>query len=73
MSPQEFEGTYIAFGFDEDRTWVGSTKASLRIKLGESADECVGTAKSLTRDLDDKTPRSGESKLQGRRIQVEFH
>ena len=71
VSPQEFEATYIAFRFDEDRKWVGSTKTTLRIKLGESADEFVGTAKSLTRDLDDKTLRSGESKLQGRRIQVE--
>ena len=71
LTPQEFEATYIAFRFDEDRKWVGSTKTTLRIKLGESSDEFVGTAKSLTRDLDDKTLRSGESKLQGRRIQVE--
>ena len=71
LSPQEFEATYIALRFDEDRKWVGSTKTTLRIKLGESADEFVGTAKSLTLDLDDKTLRSGESKLQGRRIQVE--
>lgn len=71
LTPQEFEATYIAFRFDEDRKWVGSTKTTLRIKLGESAHEFVGTAKSLTRDLDDKTLRSGESKLQGRRIQVE--
>ena len=71
LSPQEFEATYIALRFDEDRKWVGSTKTTLRIKLGESVDEFVGTAKSLTLDLDDKTLRSGESKLQGRRIQVE--
>ena len=71
LTPQEFEATYIAFRFDEDRKWVGSTKTTIRIKLGASVDEFVGTAKSLTRDLDDKTLRSGESKLQGRRIQVE--
>lgn len=71
LTPQEFEATYIALRFDEDRKWVGSTKTTLRIKLGESADEFIGTAKSLTRDLDDKTLRSGESKLQGKRIQVE--
>ena len=71
LTPQEFEATYIAFRFDEDRKWVGSTKTTIRIKLGASVDEFVGTAKSLTRDLDDKTLGSGESKLQGRRIQVE--
>ena len=71
LTPQEFEATYIAFRFDEDRKWVGSTKTTIRIKLGESPDEFVGTAKSLTRDLDDKILRSGESKLQGKRIQVE--
>ena len=71
LTPQEFEATYIAFRFDEDHKWVGSTKTTIRIKLGASVDEFVGTAKSLTRDLDDKTLGSGESKLQGRRIQVE--
>jgi hypothetical protein len=71
LAPQEFEATYIAFRFDEDRKWVGSTKTTLRIKLGESADEFTGTAKSLTRDLDDKTLRSGESNLHGRRISVD--
>lgn len=71
LSPQEFEATYIAFRFDDDRKWVGSTKTTLRIKLGESPDEFIGTAKSLTRDLEDKTLRSGESKLQGKRIQVD--
>ena len=71
LTSHEFEATYIAFRFDEDRKWVGSTKTTLRIKLGESSDEFVGTAKSLTRDLDDKTLRSAKSKLQGRRIQVE--
>ena len=71
LTPQEFEATYIAFRFDDDRKWVGSTKTTLRIKLGESPDEFVGTAKSLTRDLEDKTLRSGESKLQGKRIQVD--
>ena len=71
LTPQEFEATYIAFRFDEDRKWVGSTKTTLRIKLGESSDEFVGTARSHTRDLDDKILGSAESKLLGRRIQVE--
>ena len=71
LTLREFEATYIAFRFDEDRKWVGSTKTTLRIKLGESPNEFIGTAKSVVRDLDDKALGGGESKLEGRRIQVE--
>jgi hypothetical protein len=71
LTPYEFEATYIAFRFDENRNWVGSTKTTLRVKLGDSPNEFIGAAKSVTRDLDDKALRVGESKLVGRRIQVE--
>ena len=71
LTPHEFEATYIAFRFDENRKWVGSTKTTLRIKLGESPNEFIGTAKAVVRDLDDKALGGGESKLEGRRIQVE--
>ena len=71
LTPHEFEGTYIAFRFDENRSWVGSTKTTLRIKLGDSPNEFIGTTKSVTRDLDDKALRVGEAKLEGRRILVE--
>jgi hypothetical protein len=71
VSAQEFEATYIAFRFDDSRNWVGSTKTMLRIKLGASTNEFTGTAKSSVRDLDDKLLRVGESKLDGRRIQVD--
>lgn len=71
LTPSEFEATYIAFRFDEGRNWVGSTKTTLRVKLGNSPNEFSGSAKSVTRDLEDKELRVGESKLAGRRIQVE--
>ena len=71
LTPQDFEATYIAFRFDETRKWVGSTKTTLRIKLGESPNEFTGTAKAVVRDLDDKVTGGGESKLEGKRIQVE--
>lgn len=71
LTPNEFEATYIALRFDENRNWVGSTKTMLRIKLGDSPNEFIGTTKAVTRDLNDKALRVGETKLEGRRIQVE--
>ena len=71
VSPQEFEATYIAFRFDDNRKWVGSTKTMLRIKLGASPNEFTGTAKAAVRDLEDKELGVGESKLEGRRILAE--
>jgi len=71
VSPQEFEATYIAFRFDDNRKWVGSTKTMLRITLGASPNEFTGTAKASVRDLEDKQLGIGESKLVGRRIQVD--
>ena len=70
VGPGNFEATYIAFRFDESRKWVGSTKTSLRIQLGSTPNEFTGTAKSVTRDLDDRELRAGESNLQARRIEV---
>jgi hypothetical protein len=70
VGPGSFEATYIAFRFDESQKWVGSTKTSLRIKLGAAPNEFTGTARSITRDLEDKELRVGESNLQGRRIEI---
>jgi hypothetical protein len=67
----QFEATYIAFRFDENRKWVGSTKTRLRIKPGPGANEFTGTARATNRDLDDKEIGGGESRLQGSRIEVE--
>ena len=71
LTPQDFEATYVAFRFDENRKWVGSTKTLLRIKLGDTPNKFIGTAKAVVRDLDDKPLGGGDSKLEGRRIQVE--
>lgn len=70
VGPGSFEATYIAFRFDESQKWVGSTKTSLRMQLGSTPNEFTGTAKSVTRDLDDRELRVGEANLQGRRIEV---
>ncbi len=70
VSPGSFEATYIAFRFDESQKWLGSTKTSLQIKVGSTPNEFTGTARSVTRDLEDRELRVGESKLQGRRIEV---
>ena len=70
VGPGTFEATYIALRFDESQKWVGSTKTNLRIQFGASPSEFTGTAKSITRDLDDKELRVGSANLQGRRIEV---
>jgi hypothetical protein len=71
VSPGEFEATYIAFRFDGNRKWVGSTKTRLLIKLGESPNEFTGTATAVNRDLEDKPVGGGKAKLEGKRIVVE--
>jgi hypothetical protein len=71
LNGAEFEATYVAFRFDESRKWVGSTKTTLRIQLGDGRNEFTGTARSVSRDLDEKPIGAGESKLEGKRIVVE--
>lgn len=71
LADGEYEATYIAFRFDESRKWIGSTKTMLRIKTGPGPDEFSGIAKAISRDLEDKQIRVGESRLQGQRINVE--
>ena len=68
---REFDATYIAFRFDENRTWIGSTKTRIRIIAGPGDNEFTGVAKVSTRDLQDKEVGTSESRLQGKRIQVE--
>ena len=71
ISDGEFEATYIAFRFDENRKWSGSTKTRLRIKPGPGPGEFTGVARVSNRDLDDKELGTSETRLQGRRIEVE--
>ena len=70
-SEGEFEATYIAFRFDENRKWVGSTLTRLRIKPGPGPNQFTGTAKSVRRDLEEKEVGAGESRLHGKRIEVD--
>ncbi len=71
ISDREFEATYIAFRFDENRKWVGSTKTRIHIIPGPGDNEFTGVAKVSTRDLQDKEIGTSEVRLQGKRIQVE--
>ncbi len=71
IGDKEFEATYIAFRFDENKKWVGSTKTRIHITAGPGDDEFTGVAKVSTRDLQDKETGASEVRLQGKRIQVE--
>lgn len=67
----EFDATYIAFRFDENRKWIGSTKTRIHIVPGPADNEFSGVAKVSTRDLQDKELGTSEVRLAGIRIQVE--
>ena len=68
---KEFDATYIAFRFDQSGKWIGSTKTRIRIVPGPGPDEFTGVAKVSTRDLQDKETGTSETRLEGKRIQVE--
>ena len=71
VGDSEFDATYIAFRFDQDRKWVGSTKTRIHIVLGLGTNEFTGAAKVSTRDLQDKEISTSEVRIEGKRIQVE--
>jgi hypothetical protein len=71
VGDREFNATYIAFRFDQDRKWIGSTKTRIQIILGPGDDEFTGMAKVSTRDLQDNEIGTSEVRLEGKRIQVE--
>ncbi len=66
-----FEATYIAFRFDKDGKWIGSTKTRIHITAGPGNNEFTGVAKVSTRDLQDNEVGTSEVRLQGKRIQAE--
>jgi hypothetical protein len=70
VGDREFDATYIAFRFDQDRKWIGSTMTRIHIIPGPGDDEFKGVAKVSTRDLQDKEVGTSEVRLEGRRIQV---
>ena len=71
VGDKEFDATYIAFRFDQDRKWIGSAKTRIHIISGPGDDEFTGVAKVSTRDLQDKEIGTSEVRLEGKRIQVE--
>ena len=71
VGDREFDATYIAFRFDQDRKWIGSTKTRIHIVSGPGDDEFAGVGKTSTRDLQDKEIGTSEVRLDGRRILVE--
>ena len=71
VGDREFDATYIAFRFDENRKWIGSTKTRIHIIAGPGDNEFTGVAKVSTRDLQDNEVGTSEVRLQGKRIQVE--
>jgi len=71
VSDKEFHATYIAFRFDQSGKWIGSTKTRIHIIPGPGDDEFTGVAKVSTRDLEDKEVATSETRLAGKRIQVE--
>jgi len=71
VDDREFDATYIAFRFDQDKKWIGSTKTRIHIIPGPGDNEFTGVAKVSTRDLKDDEIGTSEVRLEGKRIQVE--
>lgn len=71
VGDKEFDATYIAFRFDENRKWIGSTKTRIHIIPGPGDNEFTGVAKVSTRGLQDKEVGKSDVRLEGNRIQVE--
>lgn len=71
VGDREFDASYIAFRFDQDRKWNGSIMTRIHIIPGPGSNEFTGVAKVSVRDLQDKEVGTSESRLEGKRIQVE--
>jgi hypothetical protein len=71
VADKEFDATYIAFRFDENRKWIGSTKTRIHIVAGPGDNEFTGVAKVSALDLQDEEVATSETRLEGKRIQVE--
>jgi len=71
ISDNQYNATYIAFRFDQSGKWIGSQKTRIRITPGPGPNEFTGTAKVSTRDLQDNEIGTSETRLEGKRIEVE--
>ena len=68
---KEFDAIYIAFRFDQSGKWIGSTKTRIHIIPGPGPNEFTGIAKVSTRDLQDYETGTSETRLEGKRIEIE--
>ena len=71
VSESEFDATYVALRFDDNRTYIGSQKTRIRITVGPDPDQLTGMAKVSTLGLDDSVRGTSETQLRGKRISVE--
>jgi hypothetical protein len=71
VGDREFDATYIAFRFDQNGKWIGSTKTRIHIIPGPGDDEFTGMAKVSVCDLEGNEIGKSEVRLEGKRIQVE--
>lgn len=71
VSDREFDATYIALRFDENRKLVGTQKTRIRVTHGPGQDQFTGLAKVSTLDPKGKEVGTSETRLEGKRIQVE--
>ena len=68
---RDFDATYIAMRFDENRAHVGFQKTRIRITVGPDPDQFTGLAKVRTLGVDGSVQGTSETQLQGKRISVE--
>ncbi len=71
ISDRDYNGTYVALRFDDNRQFAGYQKTNLRITLGTTDNDFTGVAKVSTQDLNGKELASSESKTTGKRIEIE--
>jgi hypothetical protein len=71
VGEREFHAQYIAFRFDQNGKWIGSQKTRIRLSQGPGENEFMGVAKVSILDLQDKELSTSETRLEGKRIQVE--
>jgi hypothetical protein len=71
ISERGFEASYIALRFDENKAFAGTQNTRIRITHGPLENEFTGLAKVSILDLNGKEERAFETRLAGKRIQVE--
>ena len=67
----EYEGSYVALRFDENRNHVGSQNTRIHISVGSNPDEFTGLARVRTLALDGSVQTTSETQLHGTRMTVE--